>query len=635
MPWRRYKTQPLLWLRKEVFNAVLPLRASTLHTSRSTGEEIVPPPTPRDAARQVGAMAAALRKEDSIRTRYTTWVTEAWRLLQWSEPTAKLFWEMLCMTHSGDMNVIEELPVAHVCLFLLLHLHPESMLCKVKFLKTRFSQTRFTTDEAMNPPARPESSHSTSPSGVLKGHQSPQSHFNGMGPGSVGHGGIENSTAPSLERIARLASRGLDDAHHLRFIRAHLWNIIRLLSHDPAICGSVAHSISTSIDSEQPAEDFVLSMDEIAGISYLVTGKVPTAISHLQVSPPAGWQTFGIFEAIMITVQRGGQDSSSIPAPWLHNVLNSLLTVNEEVYHAPSPPKTLSRSKSTDLTPPSIIPLTSRREETSPMPVMLNRMNRTTVIRYMNAETARLPLLDLYVNCCTKSYIYILAAVKHATVFGCTDCTIVIGATAGLVRVVECERVQLVSAARRLLVNNCIECLFPCFAAYAPVLFGDNRSCMFAPHNALYPDLAAHMRMAGLLDSSPPAANHWCHPVEAVSAGAMLHSSRMGSGNSASLSQLLLPPDVFFLIAVPYYTMEEGGTNKDAGEDEVSPISLPQKYSDALENREERIAELLEKLRNLLPSEDSASAEKAVKKYFTEWLVASGNVRQILDLIAM
>ncbi|CAN0354618.1 unnamed protein product [Discosporangium mesarthrocarpum] len=32
--------------------------------------------------------------------RYTTWISEGWRVLHWSEPVAKLFWEMLAMYHS-------------------------------------------------------------------------------------------------------------------------------------------------------------------------------------------------------------------------------------------------------------------------------------------------------------------------------------------------------------------------------------------------------------------------------------------------------------------------------------------------------------------------------------------------------
>eukprot|EP01084_Bolivina_argentea_P007287 13690_1 len=637
MPWRRYKTEPLVWLRKDVFDAVLPLRASNLNTSLSTDGEITPPPppTPLDAARQVGAMASALRKEDPFRTQYTTWVTEAWRLLQWSEPTAKLFWEMLCMTHTGDMNVVEELPVAHACLFLLLHLHPDSVLHKVKFLKTVLIETRFTPEDAMIPHTRAD--HLRALSGVAKTRQPPLSHFSGTGPCSRGN---ENAVAsspssPSLKRIARLASRGFDDAHRLRFVRAHLWNIIRLLSRKPAICGSVAHSISTSIDIEQPEEDFVLSMDEIAGISYLVTCEMPTGNSLVKESPPAGWLTAGIFDAIVLTAERAGQSTSSIPAPWLHNILYNLLTVNEDVYHIPSPPKTLSNTQSIGPTLPSTMSWACMCAEASPLPPMLNNMKRTTVIRFMDEsdeEMARLPLMDLFVNYCSKSYIYILAPVKHATIFGCSDCTIVIGAAAGLVRVVDCEHVQLVSAARRLLVNNCIECIFPCFAAYAPILFGDNRSCMFAPHNALYPRITAHMRIAGLPGSSP-AINNWCHPVEAVSAGAMHHSGPRVLTDSGSLSQLLLPPELFFMLSVPYWNMERGRNMSQDEHEYAAPLSLPQRYSDALENREEHVATLLENLRNI--GDEDVSAKEVVHTYYKEWLFHSRNVRQILDLVAM
>ncbi len=653
MPWRRYKVQPLLWLRKEVFDAVLPLRASALNTKqRPTDGEITPPPapTPLDAARQVGTMASALRKEDPIRTRYTTWVTEAWRILQWTEPTAKLFWEMLCMTHTRDMNVVEELPVAHVCLFLLLHLHPESKLSKVRLLCANICETRFNADESVSSPSCGEVTHSASSPVTLKGHQlSSLSHVNGMGPGYGGYGGIENSVAPpspqSLKRISRLASRGLDEAHRLKFIKSHLWNIIRLLSHDPSICGSVAHSISTSIDNERPAEDFVLSLDEIAGISYVVEAEVPPT-SYVKESPPSSWLTNGIYEAIVLIAERAEMNISSIPAPWLHNVLHTLLTVKSckgGLQAVPSPPETLSPNQSTGPTPPSTMSWASMCAEASPMPPMLNNMRHTMVIRFMDGDDdeetgAKLPLMDLYVNYCSKSYIYVLAPVKNATIFACTDCTIVIGATAGLVRIVDCERIQLASAARRLLVNNCIECVFTCFAAYSPVLSGDNRSCMFAPHNAPYPRLSSHMRMAGLPDSSPPAINHWCHPVEAESAGAMLNSWARGltsSDNSASPSQhLLLPPELFFFISVPHCNME-GGNSKSPGEHEFSPISLPQNYIDEQGNKEECIAEMLENLRVSLSSDEGVSAKDVMTDYFREWLISSGNIMQILNLVAM
>lgn len=39
----------------------------------------------------------ALKAVDAKEVQYPTWITEAWRHLQWAEPTAKLLWEMLSL----------------------------------------------------------------------------------------------------------------------------------------------------------------------------------------------------------------------------------------------------------------------------------------------------------------------------------------------------------------------------------------------------------------------------------------------------------------------------------------------------------------------------------------------------------
>lgn len=43
-------------------------------------------------------------------------------------------------------------------------------------------------------------------------------------------------------------------------------------------------------------------------------------------------------------------------------------------------------------------------------------------------------------NYCYESYVYVLTAVRFATVLGCKDCTVVIGAAAGMVRERERKR---------------------------------------------------------------------------------------------------------------------------------------------------------------------------------------------------
>ncbi|CAM9332079.1 unnamed protein product, partial [Heterosigma akashiwo] len=125
-------------------------------------------------------------------------------------------------------------------------------------------------------------------------------------------------------------------------------------------------------------------------------------------------------------------------------------------------------------------------------------------------------LRAVHVNHCHDSYIYLLGAFKSATVLGCTDCTVVIGAISGMVNVVECERIQLVTCCRRLVINNCLDSVFPTLAATPPVLHGDHRACRLAPPNhAGYPALAAHLRRAGLPDGTAPATvNFWNAPVD-------------------------------------------------------------------------------------------------------------------------
>ncbi len=51
----------------------------------------------------------------------------------------------------------------------------------------------------------------------------------------------------------------------------------------------------------------------------------------------------------------------------------------------------------------------------------------------------------------------------------------VLGAVGRLVRVERCERVQLITAAARLVVSSCHDCIFYLGVNRAPLLTGDNR----------------------------------------------------------------------------------------------------------------------------------------------------------------
>ena len=112
------------WVRSEVFNGVLPLPATIPQPESPRKQDISPS--------RVIELLARLRQQPSPSdmTCYTTWITEAWACLQWSEPTAKLFWEMVYLFSDAAGDELDvgskgrrmgSLPTPNLVLFLLLH----------------------------------------------------------------------------------------------------------------------------------------------------------------------------------------------------------------------------------------------------------------------------------------------------------------------------------------------------------------------------------------------------------------------------------------------------------------------------------------------------------------------------------
>ena len=53
--------------------------------------------------------------------------------------------------------------------------------------------------------------------------------------------------------------------------------------------------------------------------------------------------------------------------------------------------------------------------------------------------------------------IYLLAPVQYASITGCTDCVVVVGAVTRALRVEQCERLTCIAATKRLQVRSCHE----------------------------------------------------------------------------------------------------------------------------------------------------------------------------------
>lgn len=328
-----------------------------------------------------------------------------------------------------------------------------------------------------------------------------------------------------------------------------------------------------------------------------------------------------------------------------------------------------------------------------PRPREVNCVSRQTVL-VVGEEYPSGPLRDLNVSHCTDAHLYLLEPYRFVTIMGCSDCTIVVGAVQSMLQIIGSERIQLVAACRRLYISSCVESVFPIFTTTHPILAGDNRACQFAPYNTAYHNLTPHLRAANLPPASPPAVNFWNCPIDVNTmtlpvyssaavvaqasgpgtalapasvgdhsspprhAAAVPHQrspqgaespsggikpmSPMGTGvtgvtgnqrfSEVSRSPVMLPPAQFYTLTVP-------GPPRPLADPihrVLNPFALPSEYALVLGDRKSNVRDIQGLLggQDLLPSQQQL-VEESVRAHFGDWLVTSGNLRQVLDLVQL
>jgi hypothetical protein len=92
---------------------------------------------------------------------------------------------------------------------------------------------------------------------------------------------------------------------------------------------------------------------------------------------------------------------------------------------------------------------------------------------YLSHPEQMLP--PLYLNLCTKAKLYLISPYHSASITGCSDCEIVIGAVFGAVIVSGCERVKITCACRKLLVLSSVDCSINVATLTTTIIAGDCR----------------------------------------------------------------------------------------------------------------------------------------------------------------
>jgi TBCC domain-containing protein 1 len=294
-------------------------------------------------------------------------------------------------------------------------------------------------------------------------------------------------------------------------------------------------------------------------------------------------------------------------------------------------------------------------------------------------------LHDVHVSECSDAHMYLLQPFEHVTISACTGCTIVVGAVAGLLHVVNCEKTDIIVAARRVLLSNCVDVSHYLFTPSPPLLVGNNRCCQFAPYNTYYDGLREDLLATGLAAAilSPDnmgmgdnvngpslqcASNKWKHSLELTKqsdllpihipprSSSPLPGSASGTDDKALSEEsmqtpTLVPASEFQLLFVPLQTeasrkrrvqYESEEKNNGIGSLychnlaevlQLSPFRLPTEYERRAMIKADRIKMLQQAIKNELLPEQQVKLEEELNRRFRDWLVASGNLRQVIDLV--
>ncbi|XP_027348967.1 TBCC domain-containing protein 1-like isoform X1 [Abrus precatorius] len=395
-----------------------------------------------------------------------------------------------------------------------------------------------------------------------------------------------------------MPSQADEEVHQLSYLQKHLANILSLLA-EPA--------------EGEGEESLVLTMDRFEHLGFLIQfGDKGSEGNSLSQSSP--------FFA------NSDPDMPAVPVPatqihdWLlQNIAAALEYISERTSSKENGPASASDQDvtMTDACTVSVNKVSASSRGAS----FVEGISKSSYVKHApDIKGSSVKVLN-----CHESAIYILAPLRFATVYGCSDATIVLGAVGKAVRVEHCERVHVIVATKRICIANCRECVFFLGVNQQPLIIGDNHKLQVAPYNTFYSQLEEHMNEVGIV----PTVNRW---DETLALGMMdPHDSLShpaGISDVQAESAIRVDPDQFTNFVIPSWL---GGESN--GSTKVNPFPLPDAYMASQHKNQNNLGEIRQLLREAtLKDSRKRELSSALHVYFKDWLYASGNIRQLYCL---
>jgi len=255
----------------------------------------------------------------------------------------------------------------------------------------------------------------------------------------------------------------------------------------------------------------------------------------------------------------------------------------------------------------------------------LDNLSRKTVLRTARDfdAPATTPLLISNLKQC---YVYILACLAEITIKDCSDSVIVAGVTR-MVTLENCTRCTVISITKSIKIQGCVDCTLHVCVNTKPVLAHGNSSITLAPYNTFYSQLDSHIQQMGINTSLKE--NLWNVPVDfsRTRSATVLTTNKAPSpallDEKQSSCYVLMNPDDFTPLVVPFQL---------PGNTKTNPVELGAEYSQALTRKSKRV-NLLKGAISSVPESVKDEVRRDIEDKFREWMVQSGNIDQVNDLI--
>lgn len=193
---------------------------------------------------------------------------------------------------------------------------------------------------------------------------------------------------------------------------------------------------------------------------------------------------------------------------------------------------------------------------------------------------------------CEDSYIYIDTNVQYMQISNCINCTVLIAAVNKTCTIDKCENVNVCVGANFLRIGNCVDCTIYSYTQLAPpIIYGDTRNLIMAPHNTSYFELLSHLRAADIMFIPPITGSTPSTFQPSVTAKAMVAENIHNfakpiilTGFSSSCYSLMQPVD-FMKLSLPKKFSEQ-------------PLFLcPLEYTEVLAIRQDHFKDIQQKIK--------------------------------------